>query len=105
VYAVDASRRRSFVEAISKYWPGVKDAKLTPDYAGVRPKLQPPVASVGANAPREAIVRDTADFAIEGVAVHGVEGLVTLLGIESPGLTSSLAIAEYVETLLLDAAQ
>jgi L-2-hydroxyglutarate oxidase LhgO len=60
---------------------------LTPDYAGVRPKL------VGRGAPN-------ADFRIDGPPVHGMAGLVNLFGIESPGLTASLAIAEHVEGLL-----
>jgi L-2-hydroxyglutarate oxidase LhgO len=60
---------------------------LTPDYAGVRPKL------AGRGAPN-------ADFRIDGPSVHGLPGLVNLFGIESPGLTASLAIAEHVESLL-----
>jgi L-2-hydroxyglutarate oxidase LhgO len=65
------------------YWPALPDGSLVPGYAGVRPKLQAP-----GEPPR--------DFVIEGPEAHGIEGLVNLFGIESPGLTSSLAIAEMV---------
>lgn len=82
-YDVDGSRAERFYDQIRRYWPGLKDGALQPDYAGMRPKLQSP-----AEQPK--------DFLIEGPAEHGIEGLVNLFGIESPGLTSSLAIAEYV---------
>jgi L-2-hydroxyglutarate oxidase LhgO len=82
-YDVDASRADRFYESIRRYWPGLKDGALQADYAGVRPKLQTPTGPVR-------------DFLIEGPADHGVPGLVNLFGIESPGLTSSLAIAEHV---------
>ncbi len=82
----DGARRRAFAEAIERYWPGVEDAKLVPAYTGIRPKLSPQ--------PR------FDDFAIHGPVEHGVEGLVALYGIESPGLTASLAIAEIVERAL-----
>jgi L-2-hydroxyglutarate oxidase LhgO len=86
-YAVDGTRAALFHEAIRRYYPGLGAGALQPDYAGVRPKLQ---------APGEA----AADFLIQGPADHGVNGLVNLFGIESPGLTASLAIAEHVEFLL-----
>jgi L-2-hydroxyglutarate oxidase LhgO len=72
-----------FVAAIRQYWPGVSPDRLIPDYAGVRPKL------VGPGAP-------ATDFRIDGPADHGVAGLFELFGIESPGLTASLAIAMHV---------
>lgn len=89
-YAVDASRAQRFYPAIRSYWPGLPDGGLAPDYAGIRPKL---------HAPGE----PASDFVIEGPREHGVEGLVNLFGIESPGLTASLAIARYA-VALLDAA-
>jgi L-2-hydroxyglutarate oxidase LhgO len=86
-YAVDPRRGDSFYEAIRRYWPDLPDGALAPDYAGVRPKLGP------AGSPN-------LDFRIEGPAQHGVPGLVNLFGIESPGLTSCLAIADHVAGLL-----
>ena len=78
---------QKFAPLIARWWPRVRPEMLTPDYAGVRPKL------VGRGAPN-------ADFRIDGPPVHGMAGLVNLFGIESPGLTASLAIAEHVEGLL-----
>jgi len=78
-YTVDPGRSQRFYAAIRRYWPSLADGALTPAYAGVRPKILPPG-------------RD-ADFVIQGPAVHGVPGLLNLYGIESPGLTSSLALA------------
>ena len=88
-YRVDASRGDLFYAAIRRYWPGLPDASLQPDYSGVRPKL---------SARGEA----AQDFAIDGPEVHGVPGLVNLFGIESPGLTASLAIGARVGGLLAD---
>lgn len=82
-YSVDPARSESFYAAIRTYWPTLKDGALTPDYSGCRPKL----SGRGQAA---------ADFRIDGADVHGIAGLVNLFGIESPGLTSSLAIAEQV---------
>lgn len=82
-YEVDPGRAASFYEAVRAYWPDLADAALVPDYAGIRPKLS------GKGAPAE-------DFAIHGPREHGVGGLVALFGIESPGLTASLAIARHV---------
>lgn len=82
-YEVDPARVDMFYVAVRRYWPGLKDGALAPDYSGVRPKL------VGKGEP-------SADFLIDGPASHGVSGLVNLIGIESPGLTSSLAIGEKV---------
>ncbi len=86
-YAVHPSRAEGFEAAIRRYWPSLPDGALAPAYSGVRPKIHGP----GQPAP---------DFRIDGPARHGVAGLVNLFGIESPGLTSSLALAEWVRSLL-----
>ena len=80
-YEVDPGRADSFYARIRTYWPGLPDASLVPDYSGIRPKLTGPG-------------EPAADFLIEGPAQHGMAGLVNLFGIESPGLTSSLSLAE-----------
>lgn len=82
-YALDPRRGEGFYAAIRTYWPGLPDGALAPDYTGIRPKLAP------AGGP-------ATDFTIEGPEAHGLAGLVNLFGIESPGLTSSLAIAGVV---------
>jgi L-2-hydroxyglutarate oxidase LhgO len=82
-YRLDPARADGFYAAIRRYWPGLPDGALQPDYAGIRPKLHP------AGGP-------ATDFTIEGPETHGVQGLVNLFGIESPGLTAALAIAEEV---------
>jgi len=82
-YAVAPERADGFYADVRRYWPGLRDGALQPAYSGVRPKIHGP----GEAAP---------DFRIDGPAQHGVAGLVNLLGIESPGLTSALAIAEEV---------
>jgi L-2-hydroxyglutarate oxidase LhgO len=86
-YTVDPARADAFYGAIRTYWPGLPDGALQPGYAGIRPKIQ---------APGE----PAADFVIQGEADHGVPGLVNLYGIESPGLTASLAIADRAVKLL-----
>jgi len=86
-YTVDPARAAAFYAAIRRYWPGLRDGALMPAYAGIRPKLSP------AGAPAD-------DFRIDGPAEHGVAGLVNLFGIESPGITASLAIAEHVAAQL-----
>jgi len=86
-YAVDPRRGDSFYDDIRRYWPDLPDGALQPDYAGIRPKLGPQGAP-------------NLDFRIDGPAQHGVPGLVNLFGIESPGLTSCLAIAEHVAALI-----
>jgi L-2-hydroxyglutarate oxidase LhgO len=86
-YAVPHDVGAQFAARIAAWWPGVRADSLMPDYSGVRPKL----ARAGS---------PNADFRIDGEAAHGLLGLVNLFGIESPGLTASLAIAEHVETLL-----
>jgi len=82
-YRVDASRADRFYAEIRKYWPALADGDLQPAYSGIRPKL------AGRGEPN-------ADFVIQDKSAHGVENLVNLFGIESPGLTSCLAIAEHV---------
>lgn len=82
-YTVDPTRAERFYAAIRRYWPALPDGSLQPGYAGIRPKLHGPG-------------EPAADFLIQGPDVHGVRGLVNLYGIESPGLTSALAIAEHV---------
>ena len=82
-YRVDESREASFYEAIRKYWPDLPDGALRPGYSGIRPKIQGPGESAK-------------DFDIQFAEQTGVNGFVALYGIESPGLTSSLAIADYV---------
>jgi len=86
-YSVDPRRADAFYREIRRYWPGLRDGALAPGYAGIRPKLQAP-----GEPPR--------DFLIQGPKDHGIAGLVNLFGIESPGLTASLAIADYVLELL-----
>jgi L-2-hydroxyglutarate oxidase LhgO len=82
-YTVDSSRRDKFTESIRRYWPDVDPDKLHPAYAGVRPKL----------GSRESFEKD---FVIHDEKAHQIQGLWNLLGIESPGLTASLALADYV---------
>lgn len=84
--AVDARRGDAFYAEVRKYWPGLPNDSLAPAYAGIRPKI-----AFGADL--------CTDFVIQGPQVHGVSGLVNLFGIESPGLTSALAIAEHVAAL------
>jgi len=86
-YTVDPRRADRFYAAIRAYWPGLPDESLQPAYAGIRPKISAPAAPA-------------ADFRIDGPEVHGVPGIVNLFGIESPGLTASLAIAEHVVRLI-----
>lgn len=82
-YTVDPAAAPAFAEAIARYWPAVRADRLLPGYAGVRPRLTPPGAPLG-------------DFVVSGPDDHGLPGLVNLFGIESPGLTASLALAEIV---------
>ena len=82
-YDVDPRRAERFYAAIRRYWPGLPDGALLPGYAGIRPKTAGP----GEPAP---------DFAVQGPRAHGLPGLVHLYGIESPGLTASLALARTV---------
>lgn len=86
-YSVDPHRADKFYAAVRRYWPGLKDGALQPGYAGIRPKIVPQ-GQAGQ------------DFVIQGPAEHGVPGLVNLFGIESPGLTASLALAELVRDIV-----
>jgi L-2-hydroxyglutarate oxidase LhgO len=89
-YTFDDRRRGDFAEAIARYFPDVDAGRLLPGYTGVRPKISGPG-------------EPAADFRIDGPAEHGVPGLVNLLGIESPGLTASLAIARLVADVVAGA--
>ena len=89
-YDIDMARSDGFYEAVRRYWPDLKDGALQPGYTGIRPKIS------GPNEP-------AADFCISGPADHGVKGLVNLFGIESPGLTASMAIAARVHLEISDA--
>jgi len=86
-YAVDPARAAPFYAAIRRYWPGLPDGALAPAYAGIRPKISPPGAPA-------------ADFRIDGPRDHDIPGLVELFGVESPGLTSALAIGDHVAGML-----
>jgi L-2-hydroxyglutarate oxidase LhgO len=88
-WVVDPSRGDAFYAEVRRYWPGLPDGALQPGYAGIRPKLHAPGAAAR-------------DFLIQGPAEHGVPGLVNLFGIESPGLTSALAMAEHVVAMTAD---
>lgn len=81
-YTVSIERAQRFYAAIRRFWPALADGQLIPAYAGIRPKIAPP--------------GEAADFRIDGPRHHGVPSVINLFGIESPGLTASLAIGEYV---------
>ncbi|WP_282609974.1 NAD(P)/FAD-dependent oxidoreductase [Pelagibius sp. Alg239-R121] len=85
-YNVDPQRADRFYDAVRRYWPGLRDGALLPGYAGIRPKIASP--------------QGDADFVIQGRGTHGVTGLINLFGIESPGLTASMAVADEVERML-----
>src|SRR5229473_4767776 len=91
-YAVDPRRGDAFYAAVRRYWPGLRNGTLQPGYAGIRPKISGPS-------------EPAADFVVQGPDTHGVPGLVNLYGIESPGLTASLPIADQVCALLMDGAR
>jgi len=82
-YSVDPRRGDAFYAAVRRYWPGLRDGALQPGYAGIRPKISGPAESA-------------ADFLVQGAEAHGIPGLVNLYGIESPGLTASLPLADEV---------
>lgn len=86
-YAVDPARADVFYGAIRRYWPALPDGGLSPSYAGIRPKIVGPGQAA-------------ADFVVQGPAKHGIPGLVNLFGIESPGLTASMALAGHVVDVL-----
>ena len=88
-YQVDPRRADGFYEAVRRYWPDLRDGALQPGYSGVRPKIVPP------GAPAQ-------DFVLQDAAVHGVDGLVNLFGIESPGLTAAVALAGHVAARVAD---
>ncbi len=88
-YRLDATRSDAFYAEVRKYWPALPDGALQPSYVGVRPKISGPG-------------EPAADFRIDGAELHGLPGLVNLFGIESPGLTASLAIAEVVAARLAE---
>ena len=88
-YSVDPAKAAEFDHYIRRFWPGLPEGALTPDYAGIRPKLHGPDET-------------QPDFQLRGQDNHGIAGLMALFGIESPGLTSSLAIGEAVTDALLD---
>ncbi|MFN4309209.1 MAG: NAD(P)/FAD-dependent oxidoreductase [Ferrovibrio sp.] len=85
-YAVDPARGEKFYAAVRRYWPGLPDGAIQPGYAGIRPKLSPSGGKAD-------------DFVIHGPEQTGLPGLINLFGIESPGLTASLALGEYVANL------
>jgi L-2-hydroxyglutarate oxidase LhgO len=87
-YAVDPRRADAFYAEVRRYWPQLPDGALAPSYSGVRPKIH------GPGEPAQ-------DFRIDGPALHGIPGLVNLFGIESPGLTSALAIAEQIAAMVI----
>ncbi len=89
-YTVDPARAERFYASIRRYWPDLPDGALQPGYAGIRPKIHPKGSH-------------ETDFVIQGAADHEIKGLVNLYGIESPGLTSSMAIAEEVSAVLASA--
>ncbi|TAN56761.1 MAG: FAD-dependent oxidoreductase, partial [Betaproteobacteria bacterium] len=86
-YAVDPARAAAFYGAIRRYWPALPEGALAPAYCGIRPKISGPG-------------EPAADFVIQGPAQHAIPGLVNLYGIESPGLTASLALADDVAALI-----
>lgn len=88
-YAVHPARADTFYRAIRQYWPSLADGRLLPGYAGVRPKIH---GTAGV----------PADFFVSGSGDHGIKGIINLFGMESPGLTASLALAEHVESMLDD---
>ena len=86
-YSFNEDLKGKFINSISKYWPEINPDKLHPDYTGIRPKITKPNESMR-------------DFSIQTRKDHGVKNFINLQGIESPGLTSSLAIGKLVKSLL-----
>ncbi len=84
---LDVTRSEVFYGEVRKYWPQLPDASLVPAYTGIRPKISGPA-------------QPTSDFCIQGPQQHGIPGLINLFGIESPGLTSSMAIGKHVAAML-----
>ena len=85
-YAVDPARVAKFYEGVRRYYPALRDGALLPAYSGIRPKIVPPSVA-------------SQDFLVQGPKAHGVPGLINLFGIESPGLTASLALADHVAAI------
>jgi L-2-hydroxyglutarate oxidase LhgO len=88
-YFVEPGRAEGFYAEIRRYWPALADGALLPAYAGIRPKPHPPG-------------QPAQDFLVHGPRRHGIKGLLCLYGIESPGLTASLALAEFALKVLAD---
>ena len=86
-YTVSLDRAERFYASIRRFWPALEDGTLVPAYAGIRPKISGPD-------------EPAADFRIDGPAQHGINGIINLFGIESPGITASLAIADYVAAMV-----
>jgi L-2-hydroxyglutarate oxidase LhgO len=86
-YRFDESREAAFYQSVRRYYPGLQDGELQPGYTGIRPRLAGPGSSMHNTA---------TDFVIQAPAQHGIAGLVNLFGIESPGLTASLALGAHV---------
>ena len=86
-YVTEQSLKSKFIESISQYWPEINSTKLHPDYTGIRPKITKPNEKMK-------------DFSIQTSDHHGIKNFINLQGIESPGLTSSLAIGKLVKNLL-----
>jgi L-2-hydroxyglutarate oxidase LhgO len=87
-YSVDPARAEAFYAEVRRYWPGLPDESIAPDYAGIRPKLCPPGALA-------------VDFVLSGPRQHGVAGLVHMFGIESPGLTACLFLGDRAASMAL----
>ena len=86
-YSFNESLKDKFIESISQYWPDINTDKLHPDYTGIRPKITKPNEKMR-------------DFSIQTITDHGIDNFINLQGIESPGLTSSLAIGKFIKNLL-----
>ena len=86
-YAFDESLKEKFIHSIHNYWPGMEPERLHPDYCGIRPKIQKPSEKMR-------------DFSIQFPKDHKIEGFINLQGIESPGITSSLAIGKYISSMI-----
>ena len=86
-YSFNESLKNKFIDSISQYWPEINPDKLHPDYTGIRPKITKPNETMR-------------DFSIQTSDDHGIKNFINLQGIESPGLTSSLAIGKFVKNLL-----
>ena len=86
-FSFDESLKSKFIESIKQYWPQIDSTKLHPDYVGIRPKLQ-------------SFNETMKDFSIKGFDDHGIDGLINVQGVESPGVTSCLSIGKHVLNLI-----